>query len=58
MERYLAQPRYRQEELGPASSDIPDFCWLHMGGFTLSKEWGEQDEGEGEETGNGMQILF
>ena len=42
MEGHLAQPRYRKEGLGPASSVVTDFVdspWSH--GLTLSEKWME-----------------
>ena len=60
MEEYLAQSRYKEEGLGPVSSDVTDFVdfpWEDLP--FLRKGWdGEKEEGigrgKGEQTGIGM----
>lgn len=63
MEGQLAQPRYREEGLGPVSSDVTDFADFLWEAFTSLREWnggwgegedGGEGGGEGEETGVGM----
>ena len=55
---YLAQPRYRREGLGPASSNVTDFVdspWEASPSLRsrLGRRWGGQ---EGEGTGIGMKM--
>ena len=54
MKGYLAQPRYREEGLGPASSDMTDFVdspW--EASHSLRNGWGVGGR-EGEGTGIGI----